>query len=260
MARPQILADHRRRRVADAERRQQREDDDADPDRVAGQGGAPERRDDADEPDIARRADQDLQRPGPRETDHTRHHAEIQSEMAPPHAHPSLPPRQGHLAGGLERLERELDGLREDDTAGGVKIGTTRRGIGPAYEDKIGRRAIRVCDLADATTLGRKVDGLLGHHNALRRGFGAEEVNREELLKQLNEIGEKILPYAAPVWRDLDEARRAGFTEFRLQVQYVLGELEARLGLGRERLQSLQKDAAARGYALLVRKSSPPRS
>ncbi len=108
-------------------------------------------------------------------------------------------------------LHRELDGLREDDTAaGGVKIGTTRRGIGPAYEDKIGRRAIRVCDLADTATLGRKVDGLLGHHNALRRGFGAAEVDRAELLKQLSEIAEKILPYAAPVWRDLDEARRAG--------------------------------------------------
>ena len=107
-------------------------------------------------------------------------------------------------------LHRELDGLREDATDGGVKIGTTRRGIGPAYEDKIGRRAIRVCDLADKTTLGRKVDGLLGHHNALRRGFGAEEVDRAELLTQLNEIAEKILPYAAPVWRDLDEARRAG--------------------------------------------------
>jgi adenylosuccinate synthase len=107
-------------------------------------------------------------------------------------------------------LHRELDGLREDATDGGVKIGTTRRGIGPAYEDKIGRRAIRVCDLADRDTLGRKVDGLLGHHNALRRGFGAEEVNRAELLQQLAEIGEKILPYAAPVWRDLDEARRAG--------------------------------------------------
>jgi adenylosuccinate synthase len=107
-------------------------------------------------------------------------------------------------------LHRELDGLREDATDGGVKIGTTRRGIGPAYEDKIGRRAIRVCDLADRDTLGRKVDGLLGHHNALRRGFGAEEVDRADLLKQLAEIAPKILPYAAPVWRDLDEARRAG--------------------------------------------------
>jgi adenylosuccinate synthase len=107
-------------------------------------------------------------------------------------------------------LHRELDGLREDATDGGVKIGTTRRGIGPAYEDKAGRRAIRICDLADKVTLGRKVDGLLAHHNALRRGFGVGPVDREELLRQLGEIGAKILPYAAPVWRDLDEARRAG--------------------------------------------------
>ncbi|WP_374465811.1 adenylosuccinate synthase [Ferrovibrio sp.] len=107
-------------------------------------------------------------------------------------------------------LHRELDGLREDATDGGVKIGTTRRGIGPAYEDKAGRRAIRICDLADKATLGRKVDGLLAHHNALRRGFGVGPVDREELLRQLGEIGAKILPYAAPVWRDLDEARRAG--------------------------------------------------
>ncbi|HLT75968.1 MAG TPA: adenylosuccinate synthase [Ferrovibrio sp.] len=107
-------------------------------------------------------------------------------------------------------LHRELDGLREDAADGGVKIGTTRRGIGPAYEDKIGRRAIRVCDLADAGMLGRKVDGLLAHHNALRRGFGAEPVNREDLLQQLAEIGKQVLPYAAPVWRELDEARRHG--------------------------------------------------
>ncbi|MFN4310136.1 MAG: adenylosuccinate synthase [Ferrovibrio sp.] len=107
-------------------------------------------------------------------------------------------------------LHRELDGLREDATDGGVKIGTTRRGIGPAYEDKIGRRAIRVCDLADVASLGRKVDGLLAHHNALRKGLGAPLVDRAALLKDLAEIAPKILPYAAPVWRDLDEARRAG--------------------------------------------------
>ncbi|WP_300300148.1 adenylosuccinate synthase [Ferrovibrio sp.] len=107
-------------------------------------------------------------------------------------------------------LHRELDGLREDAVDGGVKIGTTRRGIGPAYEDKIGRRAIRVCDLADTASLGRKVDGLLAHHNALRKGLGAPLVDRAALLKELAEIAPKILPYAAPVWRDLDEARRAG--------------------------------------------------
>ena len=107
-------------------------------------------------------------------------------------------------------LHRELDGLREDATDAGVKIGTTRRGIGPAYEDKAGRRAIRICDLADPATLSVKVDGLLAHHNALRRGFGVEPVDRAALLLQLAEIAEKILPYASPVWRDLDDARRAG--------------------------------------------------
>jgi adenylosuccinate synthase len=106
-------------------------------------------------------------------------------------------------------LHRELDGLREDATEG-VKIGTTRRGIGPAYEDKVGRRAIRVCDLADKTMLGRKVDGLLAHHNALRRGFGADPADRAALLKQLEEIAPQVLPYAAPVWHELDEARRTG--------------------------------------------------
>jgi adenylosuccinate synthase len=105
-------------------------------------------------------------------------------------------------------LHSELDGLRED-AAEGVKIGTTRRGIGPAYEDKTGRRAIRVCDLADTEMLGRKVDGLLAHHNALRKGLGAPLVDRDALLAKLNEIAPKILPYAAPVWRELDEARRS---------------------------------------------------
>lgn len=105
-------------------------------------------------------------------------------------------------------LHSELDGLRED-AAEGVKIGTTRRGIGPAYEDKTGRRAIRVCDLADPAMLGRKVDGLLAHHNALRKGLGAPLVDRDALLAMLNEIAPKILPYAAPVWRELDEARRS---------------------------------------------------
>ena len=106
-------------------------------------------------------------------------------------------------------LHRELDGLREDSSEG-VKIGTTRRGIGPAYEDKIGRRAIRVCDLADTASLARKVDGLLAHHNALRKGLGAPLVDRALLMQELAEIAPKILPYAAPVWKDLDEARRAG--------------------------------------------------
>jgi adenylosuccinate synthase len=106
-------------------------------------------------------------------------------------------------------VHRELDELREnrDD---GIKIGTTRRGIGPAYEDKVGRRAIRVCDLADPEHLEAKVDNLLGHHNALRRGYGGEEAQTAALVAELNEIAPKILPFAGPVWRALDEAILAG--------------------------------------------------
>ena len=102
-------------------------------------------------------------------------------------------------------VHRELDALREnrDD---GMKIGTTRRGIGPAYEDKVGRRAIRVIDLADEARLERRVSELLHHHNALRRGFGVEEADPAVLLAELGAIAPKILPYADPVWRTLDQA------------------------------------------------------
>ena len=106
-------------------------------------------------------------------------------------------------------LHRELDGLREDSSGGG-KIGTTRRGIGPAYEDKVGRRGIRVCDLADVDTITAKVDALLSHHNALRAGFGQPGIDRAGLIAMLKDVAPKILPYADPVWLTLDEARRAG--------------------------------------------------
>ncbi len=106
-------------------------------------------------------------------------------------------------------LHRDLDGLRED-AKGGIKIGTTRRGIGPAYEDKVGRRGIRVCDLADKATITAKVDGLLSHHNALRVGLGQKEIDRDGLIAELLAIAPKILPYADPVWLTLDEMRRAG--------------------------------------------------
>jgi adenylosuccinate synthase len=102
-----------------------------------------------------------------------------------------------------------LDRAREE-RRGDKKIGTTGRGIGPAYEDKVGRRAIRVCDLADRQTLEDRVDDLLLHHNALLRGLAAAEVDRADLLARLQEVAPKILPYAAPVWRLLDEARRDG--------------------------------------------------
>ena len=105
-------------------------------------------------------------------------------------------------------LHRELDSLRED--SGGQGIGTTRRGIGPAYEDKVARRALRVCDLADEPSLQAQVDKLVFHHDVLRKGFGTEPVNRAELVGALKKVALGVLPFAGPVWRDLDEARRAG--------------------------------------------------
>ena len=102
-----------------------------------------------------------------------------------------------------------LDRAREE-RRGDRKIGTTGRGIGPAYEDKVGRRAVRVCDLADPQALEDRVDDLLLHHNALLRGLDAPEIDRGELIARLREVAPKVLPYAAPVWRLLDEARRAG--------------------------------------------------
>ncbi|MBN9530567.1 MAG: adenylosuccinate synthase [Alphaproteobacteria bacterium] len=107
-------------------------------------------------------------------------------------------------------LHRELDGFREDAEGKAVKIGTTRRGIGPAYEDKIGRRAVRLCDLADRATLEAKLDSLLAHHDPLRQGLGQPAVDREALINDLLAIAPKILPFADIVWRCLDQARRDG--------------------------------------------------
>ncbi len=106
-------------------------------------------------------------------------------------------------------LHRELDQMREE-AAGVGKIGTTGRGIGPAYEDKVGRRAIRVQDLKTLATLGPKVDRILTHHNALRRGLGKPEVEKATLLAELAEIAPKILPYIEVVWDLLDRERKAG--------------------------------------------------
>jgi adenylosuccinate synthase len=103
----------------------------------------------------------------------------------------------------------ELDRAREAQ-ASVAKIGTTGRGIGPAYEDKVGRRVIRVADLADDATLELRVDRALVHHNALRSGLGMEPVDRAALLAALREIAPQILPYAGPVWKVMNEARRAG--------------------------------------------------
>jgi adenylosuccinate synthase len=106
-------------------------------------------------------------------------------------------------------IHRDLDALREDASGAG-KIGTTRRGIGPAYEDKVGRRAIRVCDLAHLDDLDPLLDRLCAHHDALRAGFGEPPVDRARLRGDLAEIADFVLPFARPVWRVMDAALRRG--------------------------------------------------
>jgi len=106
-------------------------------------------------------------------------------------------------------LHRELDAHREE-AGGGAKIGTTKRGIGPAYEDKVGRRSIRLMDLAEPDTLNDKIARVLAHHNPLRSGLGLTEVEPKTLYDELMSIGPKILPFMDAVWDLLDAQRRAG--------------------------------------------------
>jgi adenylosuccinate synthase len=106
-------------------------------------------------------------------------------------------------------LHQAIDRAREA-ARGERKIGTTGRGIGPAYEDKVARRAIRVCDLAEPQTVADKLDELLLHHNTLLRGLGAPTFEKAQLLNQLLALAPQILPYAEPIWERLDQARRAG--------------------------------------------------
>jgi len=106
-------------------------------------------------------------------------------------------------------LHRDLDGAREA-RAGAGKIGTTGRGIGPAYEDKVGRRAIRFADLADREALEVKIERLLAHHGALRAGLGLPEARPEEILAQLEELAPRILPFVKPAWRVLGDAIKGG--------------------------------------------------
>ncbi|WP_182087094.1 adenylosuccinate synthase [Aureimonas sp. ME7] len=106
-------------------------------------------------------------------------------------------------------LHRELDAAREA-AAAGTKIGTTGRGIGPAYEDKVGRRAIRVMDLAEPEALPERIERLLAHHNPLRRGLGQPEVDASAILEELTSVAAEITPYIDRVWRLLDERRKAG--------------------------------------------------
>ena len=103
----------------------------------------------------------------------------------------------------------ELDRAREAQS-GIAKIGTTGRGIGPAYEDKVGRRAVRVSDLADETTLSKRIDRLLQHHNTLRKGMGLETIDKGNLFKKLLDVAPHILKFAAPVWKILNDKRKSG--------------------------------------------------
>lgn len=104
-------------------------------------------------------------------------------------------------------LYPEIDRAREAARGDG-KIGTTGRGIGPAYEDKVARRALRLCDLADESVIEKKIDDILLHHNALLRGLGEQEIDRDALLDTVKAVAPKMLPYSTPAWRLLDEARQ----------------------------------------------------
>ncbi len=106
-------------------------------------------------------------------------------------------------------FHREMDEIRED-SAGKAKIGTTRRGIGPAYEDKVGRRSIRVMDLVSAENLNHRLETVLMHHNAIRKGLGKEIYKKENLMQELLEIAPKILKYSQPVWKKIDEFKSKG--------------------------------------------------
>ena len=108
-------------------------------------------------------------------------------------------------------LHRELDGIRED-AKNTDKIGTTRRGIGPAYEDKIGRRGIRVMDLASKDNLSKKIDMILFHHNSIRKGLKKKQINKKKLINDLSKISSKILKYSKPVWKKIHEFRKKNKT------------------------------------------------
>ena len=106
-------------------------------------------------------------------------------------------------------FHREMDEIRED-AAGKDKIGTTRRGIGPAYEDKVGRRSIRVMDLISEKNLNNRLEKVLIHHNAIRKGLGKEIYKKENLMKDLLKIAPEILKYSQPVWKKIDEFKSQG--------------------------------------------------
>ena len=104
-------------------------------------------------------------------------------------------------------IHRDLDGIREDSKST-EKIGTTRRGIGPAYEDKVGRRGIRLMDLSNKKSLSKKVDMILFHHNSIRKGLGKSKIDKKKLVNSLSEISAKVLKYSQPVWKRIEEFKK----------------------------------------------------
>jgi len=104
-------------------------------------------------------------------------------------------------------VHKELDGIRED-AKNTDKIGTTRRGIGPAYEDKVGRRAVRVMDLANKKNLSKRIDMILFHHNSIRKSLGKSKIDKKKLINDLSKISSKILKYSKPVWKKLEEFKK----------------------------------------------------
>ena len=108
-------------------------------------------------------------------------------------------------------LHKELDGIRED-SKNTEKIGTTRRGIGPAYEDKVGRRGIRLVDLASKENLSKRIDMILFHHDSIRKGLGKNKINKKKLINDLLKISSKILKYSKPVWKKIDEFKKKNKT------------------------------------------------
>ena len=101
-------------------------------------------------------------------------------------------------------FHKEMDEIRED-IAGDSKIGTTRRGIGPAYEDKVGRRSIRVMDLLSKENLSNRLESVLMHHNAIRKGLGKKLFVKDQLITNLLKIAPKILIFSQPVWKKINE-------------------------------------------------------
>jgi len=122
-------------------------------------------------------------------------------------------------------LHKELDEIREDIN-NADKIGTTRKGIGPAYEDKIGRRAIRVMDLANEKNLSRKIDTILFHHNSIRKGLKKSKINKKKLISDLGKISSKILKYSQPVWKKIEEFKKKNKTILFEGAQGVLLDID----------------------------------